>query len=73
MSAEIDSPEFVSSFVDRYIPLNRHGTVQDVAPIFLFLASDEASFITGETFLLDGGQLAGQKPGAELLAKVDLG
>ena len=60
-------------FVDRYIPVNRHGTVEDVAPIFLFLASDEASFITGETFLLDGGQLAGQKPGAELLAKIDLG
>jgi 3-oxoacyl-[acyl-carrier protein] reductase len=72
MSAEIDSPEFVSKFVDRYIPLNRHGTVEDVAPIFLFLASDEASFITGETFLLDGGQLAGQKPGEELLAKVDI-
>jgi len=73
MSAEIDSPEFVAKFVDRYIPMNRHGTVEDIAPLFLFLASDDASFITGETFLLDGGQLAGQKPGAELLAKVDMG
>ena len=72
MSAEIDSPEFVRNFVDRYIPLNRHGTVEDVAPMFLFLASDDASFITGQTFVLDGGQLAGQKPGKELLAKIKL-
>jgi len=72
MSAEIDSPEFVATFVDRYIPMNRYGTVEDVAPLFLFLASDDASFITGETFLLDGGQLAGQKPGPELLAKLKI-
>jgi 3-oxoacyl-[acyl-carrier protein] reductase len=70
MSAEIDPPEFVENFVERYIPLNRHGRVEDVAPMFLFLASDAASFITGQTFVIDGGQLAGQKPGAELLAKM---
>jgi 3-oxoacyl-[acyl-carrier protein] reductase len=72
MSAEIDSPEFVARFVDRHIPLSRHGTVEDVAPLFLFLASDDAAFITGESFLIDGGQLAGQKPGAELLAKLEV-
>jgi len=70
MSAEIDSPEFVANFVDRYIPINRHGKVEDVAPMFLFLASDDASFITGQTFVIDGGQLAGQKPGKELLSKI---
>lgn len=72
MSAEIDSPKFVAEFVDRYIPINRHGTVEDVAPLFLFLASDDATFITGETFLIDGGQLAGQKPGPDLLGKVEI-
>ena len=70
MSAEIDPPEFVAEFVERYIPMNRHGKVEDVAPMFLFLASDAASFITGQVFVIDGGQLAGQKPGAELLAKM---
>jgi NAD(P)-dependent dehydrogenase (short-subunit alcohol dehydrogenase family) len=70
MSAEIDPPEFVENFVERYIPLNRYGKVEDVAPMFLFLAGDAASFITGQVFVIDGGQLAGQKPGAELLAKM---
>lgn len=61
MSMEIDSPEFTNNFVNRYIPLNRAGQVDEVAPMFLFLASDESSFITGQTFVIDGGQLAGQK------------
>jgi len=71
MSMEIDSPEFVQNFVDRYIPLNRPGKVEDVAPLFLFLASDESSFITGQVFIADGGQLAGQKPGNDLLDKIN--
>ena len=71
MSMEIDSPEFVQDFVDRYIPLNRPGKVEDVAPLFLFLASEESSFITGQVFIADGGQLAGQKPGNDLLNKIN--
>lgn len=67
MSLEIDSPEFVQNFVDRYIPLNRTGRVEEIAPMFLFLASHESSFMTGQIFVIDGGQLAGQKPGNELI------
>jgi 3-oxoacyl-[acyl-carrier protein] reductase len=66
MSAAIDSPAFVQDFIDRYIPLARAGTVEDVAPLFLFLASDDGSFITGQVFVIDGGQLAGQKASADL-------
>lgn len=62
LSKEIDSDEFTENFVDRYIPLNRPGNVQEIASIFLFLASDENSFMTGQTIVADGGQLAGQKP-----------
>jgi 3-oxoacyl-[acyl-carrier protein] reductase len=71
MSMEIDSPAFVHDFVDRYIPLGRPGKVEDIAPLFLFLASDESSFITGQVFIADGGQLAGQKAGEELLQKIN--
>ena len=72
MSMEIDSPSFVKEFVDRYIPLGRAGKVEDVSPLFLFLSSDESSFITGQVFIADGGQLAGQKPDDEMLKKINL-
>jgi 3-oxoacyl-[acyl-carrier protein] reductase len=70
MSMEIDSPEFTQQFVDRYIPLDRPGRVEDVAPAFLFLASDESRFMTGQVLILDGGQLAGQKPGTDLVGRM---
>lgn len=71
MSQEIDPPEFVRDFVDRYIPLGRPGRVEDVAPAFLFLASDAAAFITGQTLVIDGGQLAGQNPSPALLTRLN--
>ena len=39
------------------IPLNRYGRVEEVANAFAFLASDEASFITGAELVVDGGQI----------------
>jgi 3-oxoacyl-[acyl-carrier protein] reductase len=39
------------------IPARRLGSVEDVAYAALFLASDEASFITGQTIVVDGGQV----------------
>lgn len=67
MNIEVDSDEFVQAFVERYVPANRPGKVTDIAPLFLFLASDEAAYINGQTFVIDGGQLAGQKPWEWLL------
>jgi NAD(P)-dependent dehydrogenase (short-subunit alcohol dehydrogenase family) len=45
-------------FVDRYnrkTPLNRMAKAEEVASTILFLASDAASYITGETIMVDGG------------------
>ena len=42
------------AFIDRQ-PMGRLGTAQEVAALALFLASDEASYITGQTHLVDGG------------------
>ena len=41
--------------VSKNIPMKRFGTVEDVAKCILFLASDEASYITGQTISVDGG------------------
>ena len=50
------SQEFIQAMADA-IPLGRLGSPEDVANAFLFLASDEAAFITGTTIVVDGGQL----------------
>lgn len=50
------SPDFIQSMADA-IPLGRLGTPRDVANAFLFLASDEAAYITGTTIIVDGGQI----------------
>lgn len=39
----------------KNIPLNRLGTPEDVAALAAFLASDEAGYITGSTYVIDGG------------------
>jgi 2-keto-3-deoxy-L-fuconate dehydrogenase len=41
-------------FVARQ-PMGRLGTVDDMVPLFIYLASDESSFATGTTFSIDGG------------------
>jgi 3-oxoacyl-[acyl-carrier protein] reductase len=49
------SADFIRS-MEEAIPLGRLGTPRDIADATLFLASDEASYITGTTIVVDGGQ-----------------
>lgn len=42
----------------EHTTIGRYGTIEETANAFLFLASDEASYITGETLVVDGGHLA---------------
>lgn len=51
----------------KWFPLGRIGTPDDVASCVLFLASDEAGFVTGATLTVDGGLTTGQLRMAEEL------
>lgn len=41
-------------------PMGRRGTVEEVANVYLFLASDEASYVTGSVYSVDGGITIGK-------------
>jgi NAD(P)-dependent dehydrogenase (short-subunit alcohol dehydrogenase family) len=71
--ASVDTPMLQASFdampdpekaratnVKRH-PLGRLGTPEDVAKLALFLASDESGFITGGTYVIDGGALIARR------------
>lgn len=53
-----DDPNAVADMVAGETPMNRIGEVGEIAPSVLFMASDEASFMTGATMIVDGGATA---------------
>lgn len=53
------TPEEVLARITAQIPLGRLGTPDDVAAAALYLASDEAAFISGVAFPVDGAHMAG--------------
>lgn len=49
--------------IQNSVPMKRFGSADEVANVALFLASDEASYVTGSEFVVDGGMML-QSPGA---------
>jgi meso-butanediol dehydrogenase/(S,S)-butanediol dehydrogenase/diacetyl reductase len=45
--------------VNRKIPLGRHAQPEEIAGLFAYLASDDAAYVTGQVFTMDGGETAG--------------
>jgi NAD(P)-dependent dehydrogenase (short-subunit alcohol dehydrogenase family) len=58
LTAEAFNTESVIKEYFRAIPMGRGGEPEEVAKAAVFLASDWASYITGTTLLVDGGQMA---------------
>lgn len=49
------------------VPLARRGTPEEVANVYAFLASDEASYVTGALFVVDGGTTVAKGPVGDLV------
>lgn len=56
LAAVVASPEAQETALSR-TPLRRFGTAREIGDTVAFLASDKASYITGETIYVDGGRL----------------
>ena len=50
--------------MEAAIPQRRLGAVEDIGNAALFFASDEAGYITGQTLVVDGGQVLPESPAA---------
>ena len=56
----LNDPTLLKALLNN-VPLGRMGTPEEVASLVAFLASDEAAYITGSTYVLDGGLMRNYK------------
>ena len=54
LAMAVHAPEIISAYYDA-IPLNRYGEAREIAEAVVFLCSDKASFVSGQTIAADGG------------------
>ncbi len=59
IATAMGAPPAFAAVTDAMTPLGRAGRPEEVAALFHFLASDEASYITGQAICIDGGMTAG--------------
>ena len=54
LAMAVHSPEIIAAYHDA-LPLNRYGSEREIAEVIVFLCSEKASFVTGQTVAVDGG------------------
>jgi len=52
------NPESVKKIIATTVPMNRFGTVKEIANAAVFICSSKSSFTTGSVLVIDGGQTA---------------
>jgi 3-oxoacyl-[acyl-carrier protein] reductase len=52
----VDRREFFEEMIQREVPLQRFASPEEIANVVVFLASERASFVTGSSVVVDGGQ-----------------
>jgi glucose 1-dehydrogenase len=57
IDADIEAKPELERFLMAEIPLGRWGKPQEIAALAVYLASDEAAYVTGSTYFIDGGML----------------
>lgn len=61
--AEQTDPDATRRAFDEVHPIGRVGTIEEVTNVFVFLASDQSSFVTGANYAVDGGMsIKGEQP-----------
>jgi 3-oxoacyl-[acyl-carrier protein] reductase len=51
-----ENPDIIERYIMENVPMQKFGTPDDIARLVCYLASENASFITGANFVVDGGQ-----------------
>ena len=51
--------DYLAEMMQRRVPMQRTGTIDELTPALVFLASDASSYVNGATLAVDGGLLTG--------------
>jgi len=52
----LENPEYVENLLKKEVSMERFGTPEEISNLAVFLCSEKSAFITGSTFVIDGGQ-----------------